>query len=133
VIGSVQPHAGQVDARTLSAVFSNYTRCPECRGSGAIRVHYDPGCPAIRGEHFHRECPCGHTWAERSAGHARSDIVAGDDPRFVLLCQHCGARVPDAQAMTPRCCRRPEVHYHDTTEPCEAVREVRGVTGDVGR
>lgn len=55
-----------------------------------IRVHYDPGCAEIRGKHFHRHCPCGATWAERSWG-ARHDHVS---------------------CVTARCCPRPEVEYH---------------------
>lgn len=126
MIGAVDPGTGRVDARTLPDVFSNDTRCSRCQRSGEIRVHYDPGCAAIAGAHYHRHCPCGHSWAERSAGHARSDIVPGD-PRFVLLCQRCRRRVPDAEATAPRCCRRPKVHYHEIADPCDACREFRRI------
>ena len=54
MIGSVNPSAGRIDARTLPAVFSNDTRCPLCHRSGEIRVHYDPGCAEIAGAHYHR-------------------------------------------------------------------------------
>jgi len=118
MIGSVRPHCGEVDARALRAIFSNYTRCEACRATYEIRVHFCPGCPDVLGHHFHRFCRCGATWLERSAGHAPVDIRLGD-PRFVALCQHCGAKHTDLSAMQPRCCRRPEVNYHDTTEPCD--------------
>jgi hypothetical protein len=120
MIGSARPDVrSHVNARTLPAIFSNYTRCPECRGTGEIRVHYDPGCPTIVGPHFHRECPCGATWPERSAGHVTSDIQLGN-PRWVPLCQHCEARHTDMSCMHPRCCRLAEISYHDTLDPCDA-------------
>ena len=30
-----------------------------------IRVHFDRDCAEMRGDHFHRICPCGHRWVER--------------------------------------------------------------------
>jgi hypothetical protein len=118
MIGSVRSDIGRVEARTLAAIFSNYTRCPECRRSTLIRIHYEPGCPRASGPHFHRLCPCGHEWMERSAGHAPIDMKVGD-PRFVVICQHCRRRMSDLEAGNPTCCQRPEVSYHDTREPCD--------------
>ncbi len=126
MIGSVHPRIGQVDARSLAAVFSNHTRCATCRGHSDIRVHFCPGCPTISGSHYHRHCPCGATWPERSAGHATSDIQLGN-PRWVPLCQHCEAKHTDLSSMSPRCCRRSEVSYHDTTDPCEACQAFAAV------
>ena len=121
----------RIDAATLPLVFSNYTRCATCQRSGLIRVHYCPGgCPAkITGEHFHRLCPCGAEWLERSAGHGGS--VDLDDPKFVAICQHCRTRMDHVQAMAPTCCRRAEVSYHDTREPCVLCGDERepGVEG----
>ena len=126
MIGSVTPGDGRIDARTLPAVFSNDTRCPNCRATSEIWVLYDPGCEKIVGPHYHRECRrCGQSWPERSAGHTSSDIVPGD-PRFVLICERCHGRVPEAQALAPRCCARPDPHYHDTAEACpDCARFVR--------
>ncbi len=39
--------------------------CPRCGGRRPIRVHFDRDCPAARGDHFRRVCPCGHRWIER--------------------------------------------------------------------
>ena len=68
-------------ARSLPFVFSNYTRCRACRGISEIRAHYCPGCPSVRGAHFHRLCRCGAEWLERSAAHSETDIRL-NDPRF---------------------------------------------------
>jgi hypothetical protein len=122
MIGSVAPLDGRVDARSLSRVFSNHTRCAACRATYEIRLHYCPGCQEIRANHFHRECRCGAKWSERSAGHAPVDIQLGD-PRFVPLCQNCGARHTDLSCMQPTCCQRPEVSYHDTRDPCALCRD----------
>ena len=108
-------------ARMLPSVFSNHTQCTACRGTSEIRVHYCPGCQSVSGSHFHRYCRCGATWLERSAGHAPMTISL-DDPCFVALCQHCGTQHDHIQAMQPRCCRTPEVSYHDTSDPREACR-----------
>ena len=72
----------------------------------------------MAGSHFHRECRCGAAWMERSAGHAGVDINL-DNPAFVPICQHCRARHTHLSCMQPRCCRMPEVSYHDVREPCE--------------
>lgn len=124
MIGTVEPEVGKVDARTLPRVFTNDTRCEQCQ-SPRVRVHYDPGCREIGGAHFHRLCEgCGHTWAERTtAGHG--GFVDLSNPAFVLVCQSCGSRVPEADATAPRCCRRPEVSYHDSREPCVLCSEER--------
>jgi len=66
--------------------------------------------------------PRSATWLERSAGHAGADLTL-DDPAFVLICQHCRTRIPKEKAMNPRCCRTPEVSYHDTRDPCELCRD----------
>ena len=105
-------------ARSLPRLFSNSTRCESCRRTSEIRVHYCPGCPEVSGDHFHRICRCGATWLERAAGHAHVDISL-DDPAFVAICQHCRTRIPNEKVMNLRCCRTPEVSYHDTREPCE--------------
>jgi hypothetical protein len=105
----------------LPRLFSNHTRCASCRRTSEIRVHYCPGCAEVSGDHFHRICRCGATWLERSAGHAGVDISL-DDPVFVAICQHCRTRFPNEKAMAPRCCRTPEIRYHDTREPCELCR-----------
>jgi len=39
--------------------------CPRCGGRGPIRVHFDRDCGAVRGDHYHRLCPCGYQWVER--------------------------------------------------------------------
>jgi hypothetical protein len=57
--------ADRIDAATLPP-FRNGVRCPTCRRVWAIRVHYCPGCPKIAGAHFHRLCPCGAMWDERT-------------------------------------------------------------------
>lgn len=104
-------------ARNLPRIFSNHTRCASCQ-STAIRVHFCPGCSQVAGGHLHRECRCGTMWMERFAAHAPVDINL-DDPAYVAICQHCRSRLNHLQAMQPRCCRQPEVGYHDTREPCQ--------------
>ena len=39
--------------------------CPRCAGRGPIRVHFDRDCAEVRGDHYHRLCPCGYQWVER--------------------------------------------------------------------
>jgi hypothetical protein len=39
--------------------------CPRCGGRGPIRVHFDRDCAEVRGDHYHRLCPCGYQWVER--------------------------------------------------------------------
>jgi hypothetical protein len=59
------PDPDRIDSDTLP-LFSNNSRCPLCRlkrYGGWLR--YCPGCPPIRGPHFHHEYPCGGTWDER--------------------------------------------------------------------
>lgn len=119
---------GEIDARALPRIFTNDTRCETCRRTDNIRIAYCPGCRAIRGKHFHRECRCGAEWAERSFGHAGVDIQLGTD-RYVAICFGCGARHDDLSCMTPRCCPRPHVEYHDTHDPCDACRREPGIEG----
>ena len=76
-----------------------------------------PRLPAGLWESFHRFCGCGAIWLERSAAHAPIDISL-DNPVFVAICQHCRTRMDHLQVMHPKCCRTPEVGYHDTREPC---------------
>ena len=122
MIATTGPIPGAPSARSLPRLFSNHTRCASCRRTSEIRVHYCPGCREVSGEHFHRWCRCGATWAERSAGHGFVDL---DNPAQVLLCQHCRSRIPNAKAMNPRSCRTPEVSYHDTREPCDLCLHLR--------
>ena len=110
------PELGTTDARDIPRIFSNDTRCETCQRRDEIRVRWCPGCRDYRGSHWHRECRCGATWAERSAGHG--GFVDLGDEDFVLVCQTCGTSVPNADARTPRCCRRPDVSYHNVREPC---------------
>jgi len=49
--------------------FSNQRGCPWCGGRYEIRVHFDRDCARVRGDHFHRLCPCGHEWLERCSEH----------------------------------------------------------------
>jgi len=118
VITCVPLVGDRLDARNLPLVFSNYTRCASCRATYEIRVVYCPGCAFIAGSHFHRECRCGATWMERSAGHAGVDISL-DNPAFVPICQPCQARHTHLSCMQPKCCQQPEVSYHDVRAPCE--------------
>lgn len=129
MISTTPGHTTATPARDLPRVFSKYTRCAACRSS-AIRVHYCPGCPQVSGSHFHRLCRCGATWLERSAAHAGIDINL-DDAAFVAICQHCRTRMDHIQVMDPRCCRTPEVGYHDTREPC-ALCAVEREPGEEG-
>jgi hypothetical protein len=122
VIATVTPGASAIPlAATLPHLFSNYTRCASCCRTTGIRVYYCPGCPKVAGAHYHRHCPCGATWLERSAGHGVIDLDASS---CVLLCQHCKRRVSNERAMDPPCCRTPEVSYHDTREPCDLCRDL---------
>jgi hypothetical protein len=118
MITTASPTQDSPSARTLPRLFSNFTRCANCRGTSEIRVNYCPGCATVSGDHFHRVCRCGAAWLERSAGHAGVDISL-DEPALVLICQHCRTRMNHIKAMTPKCCRTPEVSYHDTREACE--------------
>lgn len=59
----------------------------------------------------------GATWLGRSAAHAPVDISL-DNAAFVAICQHCRTRMNHIEAMQPKCCRTPEVGYHDTRDPC---------------
>lgn len=115
----------RIDARTLHLVFSNFTRCATCHRSDRIRVHYCPGgcTKKITGSHFHRLCPCGAEWLERSAGHG--GFVDLDNPAFVAICQHCRTRMNHVQALAPTSCRLAELSYHDTREPCDLCIEER--------
>ena len=54
----------RIDTATLPK-FTNENRCARCGRNWLVRVHYCPGCPKIRGAHFHRLCPCGAQWDER--------------------------------------------------------------------
>ena len=45
--------------------FSNQRGCLRCGARYEIRVHFDRDCAAVRGDHFHRLCRCGHRWLER--------------------------------------------------------------------
>src|SRR5262245_10906800 len=53
-----------VDAATLP-FFSQPPCCERCGGRGEIRVHFDRDCELVRGDHFHRICPCGYRWVEQ--------------------------------------------------------------------
>ena len=43
-----------------------------------------------------------------------------------MLCHHCRARHTHLSAIQPACCSRPEVDYHDVTDPCEPCTDERG-------
>jgi hypothetical protein len=117
MITTTAPTDEAPSTRTLPRIFSKHPRCEQCRRTSEIRVHYCPGCAEVSSEHFHRHCPCGATWLERSAGHGGfADL---DNPAFVLICQHCRSRIPKEKTQNPRCCRTPEISYHDLREPCE--------------
>ncbi len=53
-----------IDAATLPK-FTNENRCARCDRFWGLRIRYCPSCSRIRGQHFHRFCPCGATWEER--------------------------------------------------------------------
>ncbi len=64
VEASADMPAKAVDVATLPP-FSNQRGCPRCGARYEIRVHFDRDCAAVRGDHFHRLCRCGHRWLER--------------------------------------------------------------------
>jgi hypothetical protein len=57
-----------VHVSTLPPFSNMHARCPRCGGRREIRVHFDRDCTEVTGgDHFHRICPCGHRWVERTS------------------------------------------------------------------
>jgi hypothetical protein len=55
------------NASTLPPFSNQHGGCPRCRARYEIRVHFDRTCPEVDGDHFHRECRCGHVLAEQTS------------------------------------------------------------------
>jgi len=51
--------------------------------------------------------------------------ISLDNPRYVAICQHCRTRHTHLSSMQPACCSRPEVDYHDVTDPCDLCTDAR--------
>ena len=45
--------------------YRHWGPCPQCGRHRPILVHFDRDCTEVRGDHYHRVCPCGHRWVER--------------------------------------------------------------------
>jgi hypothetical protein len=39
--------------------------CRQCRRRAPAMVIFDRDCAEVRGDHYHRVCPCGHRWVDR--------------------------------------------------------------------